>query len=115
LTKPFRPQTNGLVEPFNPRLAEAIARQPKRGTACRLFASHADRDNFLLGFVHNYNRTRLKCLGYLAPYEILALATRAKEEGHDMLAYLLEMAMIEVDTLNGSVKTIIMPKGISSH
>ena len=72
LTRPYRPQTNGLVERFNRRLAEAIGRQPKRGIAHRLFASHTDRDVFLNRFVHDYNRTRLKCLGYLAPSQALA-------------------------------------------
>jgi len=72
LTRPYRPQTNGMVERFNRRIVEAIGRQPKRGIAHRLFASHADRDAFLLGFVRDYNRTRLKCLGYLAPLQALA-------------------------------------------
>jgi hypothetical protein len=72
LTKPFRPQTNGLVERFNRRIAEAIGRERKRGIAHRLFASHADRDAFLERFVHDYNHTRLKCLGYLAPKQALA-------------------------------------------
>jgi transposase InsO family protein len=72
LTRPYRPQTNGLVERFNRRIVDAIGRQPKRGIAHRLFASHADRDAFLAGFVHDYNRTRLKCLGYLAPLQALA-------------------------------------------
>src|SRR5262245_77862 len=71
LTRPYRPQTNGMVERFNRRLVEAIGRQPKRGIAHRLFVSHADRDAFLNRFVHDYNRTRLKCLGYLAPLQAL--------------------------------------------
>lgn len=72
LTRPYRPQTNGMVERFNRRIVEAIGRQPKRGIAHRLFASHTERDAFLLGFVRDYNRTRLKCLGYLAPLQALA-------------------------------------------
>jgi transposase-like protein len=71
LTKPYKPQTNGLVERFNRRIVDAIGRQPKRGIAHRLFASHADRDRFLNRFVCDYNRTRLKCLGYRAPLQAL--------------------------------------------
>jgi transposase-like protein len=70
LTRHYRPQTNGLVERFNRRIADAIGRQPKRGIAHRLFLSHADRDAFLTRFFHDYNRTRLKCL-YTAPLEAL--------------------------------------------
>jgi hypothetical protein len=71
LTRPYRPQTNGVVERFNRRIVDAIGRQPKRGIAHRLFVSHADRDAFLGRFVHDYNRTRLKCLGYFAPLQVL--------------------------------------------
>ena len=71
LTRPYRPQTNGLVERFNRRIVEAIGREPKRGIAHRRFVSHADRDAFLNRFVSDYNRTRLKCLGYLAPLQAL--------------------------------------------
>jgi transposase InsO family protein len=72
LTRPYRPQTNGLVERFNRRITEAVGREPKRGSARRTFPCHADRDAFLNRFVADYNRTRLKCLGYLAPLEALA-------------------------------------------
>jgi transposase-like protein len=72
LTRPYRPQTNGMVERFNRRIVEAIGRQPKRGIAHRLFVSHNDRDAFLNRFVHDYNRTRLKCLDYRAPIQALA-------------------------------------------
>jgi transposase-like protein len=71
LTRPFKPQTNGLVERFNRRIVEAIGRQPKRGIAHRHFVSHDDRDAFLNRFVHDYNRTRLKCLDYVAPLQAL--------------------------------------------
>jgi IS30 family transposase len=72
LTRPFRPQTNGLVERFNRRIAEALGRQPKQGSGHRFFACQADRNTFLTRFVAYYNRTRLKCLGYCAPIEALA-------------------------------------------
>lgn len=71
LTKPYHPQTNGLVERFNRRIVDAIGRQAKRGIAHRLFASHEHRNAFLNRFVCDYNRTRLKCLGYKAPLQAL--------------------------------------------
>jgi ABC-type lipoprotein export system ATPase subunit len=74
LTKPFRPRPNGPVERFNRHIVESTERQPKRGIAHQLFASQAERDAFLLNFVHDYNRTRLKCLGYLTPLQALASA-----------------------------------------
>jgi len=73
LTRPFHPQTNGLVERFNRRLAEAIADKAsvRRNKGKNKFSSHAERDAFLARFVANYNRTRLKCLDYRAPAELL--------------------------------------------
>lgn len=72
LTRPFHPQTNGMVERFNRRIAEAIGRQAKRGSGHRHFVSHADRDAFLYRFVADYNRTRLKCIDYQSPAQLLA-------------------------------------------
>ncbi len=73
LTRPFRPQTNGLVERFNRRLAEAIAARPGtvRNEGKNKFRTHAERDAFLTRFVADYNRTRLKCIDYRAPAELL--------------------------------------------
>jgi transposase len=73
LTRPYRPQTNGLVERFNRRLADAIrARQAaSRNGGKNKFDSHPERNAFLARFVEDYNRTRLKCLAYMAPLEAL--------------------------------------------
>jgi len=76
LTRPFHPQTNGLVERFNRRIADAIRSQPASGNAGKnKFASHAQRDAFLSAFADSYNKTRLKCLNYNAPAEIIANLT----------------------------------------
>jgi transposase InsO family protein len=73
LTRPFRPQTNGMVERFNRRLAEHLDRVPRNAAGHhKSFASAAQRDRYVLTFVHDYNRTRLRCLGYQAPAEVLA-------------------------------------------
>ena len=73
LTRPFRPQTNGMVERFNRRIGEHLGRMPKgRAGAQRRFDNHQERDDYVLEFVANYNRTRLKCLGYKAPLEVLS-------------------------------------------
>ena len=73
LTRPYRPQTNGLAERFNRRLEDAIAaRQPAaRNAGKNRFDSHEQRDAFLHRFVYDYNRTRLKCLAHRAPLEVL--------------------------------------------
>lgn len=36
------------------------------------FLSHAERNAFLMDVVFKYNRTRLRCLDYHAPAELLA-------------------------------------------
>ena len=71
LTRPFRPQTNGMAERFNRRLEEHLASYPKQGPAHRQFRSVEERTAYVLSFVENYNRTRLRCLGYRAPTELL--------------------------------------------
>jgi transposase InsO family protein len=74
LTRPYGPQTNGMAERFNRRLAEALrAHPPAADTPGKnRFASHAQRNPFILAFVQDYNRTRLRCLGHKAPAEVLA-------------------------------------------
>jgi transposase InsO family protein len=74
LTRPCTPKTNGMVERFNRRLGEAISAQmqarhdPHRRAT---FASHAEREAFLIAFVDAYNRTRLRCINYKTPRELL--------------------------------------------
>ena len=73
LTRPFRPQTNGMVERFNRRIGEHLDRLPRgRAGHHRRFNTHDERNAYLLEFVENYNRTRLKCLDYKTPVEVLA-------------------------------------------
>jgi transposase InsO family protein len=82
LTQPFRPQTNGMVERFNRRLGEHLARMPQNRAAHHgRFLSHAERDARLHTFVADYNRTRFRCLDYQAPAELLA-----KLAGHNTKA-----------------------------
>ena len=74
LTRPYRPQTNGMAERFNRRLAKALASHPPANTNAgkNRFTDHAQRNTFIHTFVNHYNRTRLRCLGHKAPAEILA-------------------------------------------
>ena len=70
LTKPFRPQTNGMVERFNRRIGEQLERLPRNAAGHhKRFETHQQRNEYLMLFVRNYNRTRLKCLDYKAPIE----------------------------------------------
>jgi len=74
LIRPYTPKTNGMVERFNRRLGEAIANLPRFRDDPRrraTFTSRAERETFILDFVAAYNRTRLRCLGYHAPVEVL--------------------------------------------
>ncbi len=81
LTRPFRPQTNGMVERFNRRLAEHLGRLPQnRAAHHRRFFDHAERDAYLHTFVADYNHTRLRCLNYQAPAEALANLTGQNTE-----------------------------------
>lgn len=66
LTRTFRPQTNGMAERFNRRLAEAIRQHPASigNQGKNRFDTHLQRNAFIQRFVHAYNRTRLRCLDY---------------------------------------------------
>jgi transposase InsO family protein len=74
LTRPFRPQTNGMAERFNRRLAKALDDHPRAAAnpGKNRFDNHAQRNAFIDAFVNHYNRTRLRCLGHKAPADLLA-------------------------------------------
>ena len=62
-----------MVERFNRRIADALRQLPpaQRNRGKNKFLTHAERNAFPQSFVHEYNRTRLKCLGYTAPLQAL--------------------------------------------
>jgi len=73
LIRPHHPQTNGMVERFNRRLADALRNAPPatRNHGKNRFDTHHERNQFIRSFVDAYNRTRPRCLGYNAPIERL--------------------------------------------
>ncbi|MFZ2003781.1 MAG: DDE-type integrase/transposase/recombinase [Stellaceae bacterium] len=82
LTQPFHPRTNGMAGRFNRRIGEHLNRMPQnRAADHRRFRDHAERDAYLITFVADYNQTRLRCLNYQAPAQVLANLT-----GHDTCA-----------------------------
>jgi len=73
LTRPYTPQTNGMVERFNRRLSDALRAAPRNGENCNKnrFDTHEDRNRFIRQTVTAYNHTRLRCLNYTAPLQRL--------------------------------------------
>jgi hypothetical protein len=71
-----------MVERFNRRIGEHLNRMPQnRAAHHRRFLDHTERDAYLNTFVADYNQTRLRCLNYQAPAQVLANLT-----GHNTCA-----------------------------
>jgi transposase InsO family protein len=60
-TRPYTPQTNGMVERFNGRVASEVLGINVAG--------HADLETLLIGFNHAYNRRRQRILAGLSPID----------------------------------------------
>lgn len=60
-TKPYTPQTNGMVERFNGRVVSEVLGINVAG--------HADLETLLIGFNHAYNRRRQRVLSGLSPID----------------------------------------------
>jgi transposase InsO family protein len=63
MTKPYTPQTNGMVERFNGRVASEVLGINVAG--------HADLETLLVAFNHAYNRRRQRVLSGLNPIETI--------------------------------------------
>ena len=97
-----------MVERFNRRFAEALRSAPPNGENAgrNRFANHQERDAFITKTVDAYNRTRLKCLRYKAPLEMLNNLTE-----HNTKAGIHE-ALIWIPAFAGMVGEGRMRKGV---
>lgn len=73
LITPYKPQTNGMAERFNRRIAEILHDKQacKTNSGKNKFNNHDERNAFIYQFVHDYNRTRLRCMNYDTPLNAL--------------------------------------------
>lgn len=72
LGTPLQTADQRHVERFNRRITEHLDKIPYNQAAPhRRFKDQEELSAYLMAFVSNYNRTRLRCLGYKAPLEAL--------------------------------------------
>ena len=92
-----------LVEPLS-------TRQLNRAAHHRRFLDHAERDAYLHTFVADYNRTRLRCLNYQAPAELLAkLSGRNTQAGVQLGHAKLDTTARYTRVANTTIRTVTSP------
>jgi hypothetical protein len=77
LTKPYHPYTNGMMEKYNGRIAQSLR---ERKAFLGDFKSQKEMFDFVMEIGDTYNNTKLQCINYKSPTEMMKKAIENKDE-----------------------------------